>query len=156
MAMTIDQIIESAKQQAARAQGNSDVIVAKLGLISPRAGLLHAEVRGEGLTLDMSEALQQGRKIFEKFLPYVKKAVCTDFGYCKRRDVVDKALDEFLGPIVKAIMKRIPVSGKVPDWLARLLKLFGIAAGSLDVVVTLFVAWLIVQGCNALCHCRAR
>lgn len=153
MPMTIDQIIQTAKQKAAQAKGNPDVIVAQMGVIPNQAALMKFSVQAQTLAFNRKSLTASGSKIFNKFKPYVKKAVCDDFGYCKKRDQVDKALEKYLPDIVKAILKKIPLSGKLPGWLAKVLSFFGIAATSLDVLVALIVAWLLVAGCNALCGC---
>ncbi len=153
MAMTIDQIVQTAKKQAAAADGDPNVIVAQMGMIPNRAALMKFSVQARTLTFDRVGAAAAGSNIFDKVKPFVKKAVCDDFGYCRKKDDVDKALNKYLPDIVKAIIKRIPISGKLPGWLAKILTFFGIAASSLDVLIALIVAWLIVAGCNALCGC---
>jgi len=96
----------------------------------------------------------KGKAIFDKFEKYLKKAVCDDFKYCQKRDDVKKALNKYLPDIVKAIIARLPITGKLPAWLVPILTLFGIPAASLEVLVTLFVAWIIIKGCDELCGCK--
>lgn len=154
MASSVATIVRIAKEQARRAE-SEEAIFARMGLIGNDAALARATFARRTLAFDKKEMVSRGRRLFNKFKGALKQAVCDDFHYCSKRGAVDRGLNQYLPEIVKLLTKRIPISGKVPTWLASVLRVFGITASSLDVVVALLMAWLIVQGCNALCNCPA-
>lgn len=155
MSNNVKAIITDAKARAVAANHKEENLFVMLGTIpGDTPGLL--EFKRGVVTLDsksVNEARKRGEKIFKKFKKYLKKAVCDDFHYCRKRDEVKQALDKYLPEIVKAILKRLPIRGKLPAWLAKLLGAFGIAASSTQVLVTMFVAWIIIKGCDELCGC---
>jgi len=154
MAMSIQEIQRLATQTAKRAEGNEIAILAALGAIGNDAALQAFTLDGGRMVFSAGAMANRGRKLFDKFKKYLHKAVCVDFDYCSNRAQVDADLQKYLPDIIKKIIARIPISGKLPTWLVGILKIFGITVGSLDVVVCLLVAWLIVRGCDALCECK--
>jgi hypothetical protein len=153
MAMTVDEIVATAQAKAKEAGQNSDMIIAQMGAIPPHAALMKYSLQADTLAFSFADAKTRGQKIFDKFETYVHDAVCTDFNYCSKRQQVDADLKKYLPDIVKAIANKLPTSGQVPGWLGAILAIFGITASSVEVIVTLFVAWLIIKGCDAMCHC---
>lgn len=156
MAKSVQQIISDAKVSTQVAKGKVDNLYVMIGTIpgdTPRMlGFKGARVSLQAEAVESARA--RGGKIFGKFAKYLQKAVCDDFGYCAKKEAIQENLDKYLPDIVKAILKRIPVSGKLPGWLAAVLRVFGIAATSAEVLVTMFVAWIIIEGCDKLCACK--
>jgi len=155
MAKSVGAIIEEAKARVEAANHDEDNLFVMMGTIPADTPKMLAFRKGV-VSLEptaVEEAKERGKTIFQKFVKYLTKAVCDDFKYCQRKDEVKKALDKYLPDIVKAILKRIPITGKLPPWLVKILGWFGIAAASIEVLVILFVAWIIVKGCDELCGC---
>lgn len=152
---SVQAIINDAKASVVTSNNNVDNLYVMIGTIPGDTPTMLGFSRGRvSLQADSVDgARTRGNKIFKKFSKYLKEAVCEDFGYCAKRDVVKQNLEKFLPAIVKAILKKIPISGKLPGWLSSILSLFGIAVGSTEVLVTMFVAWILIEGCDKLCSC---
>jgi hypothetical protein len=152
---TVNSIIEEAHAHAKAAKHDEDNLFVMMGTIpgdTPRLLVFRKGV----LTMDknaMETVKLRGKAIFDRFVKYLKKAVCGDFKYCQRKDEVKNALDQYLPEIVRAIIKRIPITGKLPVWMVKILAWFGIATASTEVLVTMFVAWILIKGCDELCGC---
>lgn len=153
MAMTTKEIIAQAKKKATEAAGDEEVIYAAMGILPNDIALERLTLKGSVVALDASTLVSRGERVFRSFMKYLKQAVCDDFKYCSRSEEVKDDLDKYLPEIVKALTTRIPLRGNVPGWLAKLLVAFGIQAASLDALIVLLVAWLIVKGCDQLCGC---
>lgn len=156
MTKTVSTIIEEAKARAVAANNDEDNLFVMMGTVQSDTPQLLTFKKGV-FSLDkaaVDTAKHRGKKIFQKFEKYLKKAVCEDFKYCQNKDEVKKSLDKYLPEIVKAILKRIPITGKLPSWLVTILGWIGVTAASTEVLVTLFVAWIIVKGCDELCVCN--
>lgn len=153
--MNTKALIEAARTAAASAEGSEEALFAAMGTLPARASIAPFSVRNARLSYSAKEMSGTGRRIFEKFKKYLKQAVCDDFNYCEKKAEVDGALDKYLPKIVELLVKRIPISGKVPTVLARILVALGIPVASVESLVVLLLAWLITKGCDALCDCRS-
>lgn len=152
--MTIQQIIATANDHVDTCGNDEDKVLALLGTVPADAHLkADFKFRGKTLAFDADDLSGRGKKIFNKFKDKLKTAVCDDFKYCTIKDEVDANLKKYLPDIVQAIIGKIPISN-LPKWLVTILEFFGIAATSVDAVVAILVAWLIIKGCDALCQCE--
>jgi hypothetical protein len=154
-APSANDIIKLAEQHVANAKGNVDALYAAMGAIGNDAPVSGFTVARGRLTFDADAMRKRGENLFKKFENHLKRAVCNDFKYCSKRKDVDAALKKYLPDIIGLLKKRIPWIGKMPAWLAAVLKVFRINAASLAVVVSFLVAWLIINGCNKLCNCKS-
>lgn len=150
----VKDILRAAETHVETSGGDADKILAMIGTVPPDVTMLRLQFTATTLAFDLKDTKERGKKIFEKFKKYLKEAVCDDFKYCSKKREVNAALKDFLPDIIKYIIKRIPLSGKLPKWLVTLLRLIGITASSLEVLIALFVAWLIIKGCDELCQCK--
>jgi hypothetical protein len=154
-APSTDELVKLAEQHVANAKGDVNSLYAAMGTIGNDAPVAGFTVLSGRLSFDAKDMQKRGESLFKKFEKHLERAVCDDFKYCSKRKDVDAALKKYLPEIVGLLKKRIPWIGKMPPWLAAILKLFGINAASLAVVVSFLVAWLIINGCNKLCNCQS-
>jgi hypothetical protein len=151
----IKDIMTAAENHVKTTGGDEDKLFALLGTVPPAAPTFTVEFTKKTVTFDADDLKDRGKEIFEKFKKYLKIAVCDDFDYCSKKAAVDKNLKQYLPQIINLLLKRIPMSGKLPAWLVTVLAWIGIPAASLEVVLAILVAWLIIQGCNVLCQCKS-
>jgi hypothetical protein len=149
----IKDIMQTAESHVAKTGGDEDKLFAMLGTVSPDTPTFALRFVKNTVTFDADDLTSRGKKIFEKFKKHLKIAVCDDFKYCSKKAAVDENLKKHLPEIIKWLIKRIPVSGKLPKWLVTVLTFIGIPAASLEVVLAILIAWLIIKGCNELCDC---
>jgi len=148
------EIIDAAYKNAASCNQNEEYLFALLGAVPNDAHVFSEVTFVDGkLSFDAVQLSIRGKEIFEKFRKYLEDAVCKDFNYCEKRKDVDANLKKYLPDIVKALTKKIPIIDKLPDWILKILGLFGIAPISIDVIIAVLVAWLIIKGCDELCKC---
>ena len=150
----IRDIMSAAQDHVKTTGGDENKLFALLGTVPATVPTLSLQFTKDTLAFNAYELKNNGKMIFEKFKKYLKKVVCDDFDYCSKREKVDENLKKYLPEIIKLLIKRIPISGKLPAWLVTILSIFGISASSLEVVLAILIAWLIIKGCNELCQCK--
>lgn len=146
--------LQAAEKHVQVTGGDEDKLLALLGTVPADTPTVALQFTKNTLAFDADGLKGRGKAIFEKFIRYLKIAVCDDFDYCSKRAAVDADLKKYLPDIIKDLLKHIPISGKLPTWLVRVLALFGIQAVALEVVLAILIAWLIVKGCGELCQCQ--
>lgn len=150
----IKEIIQTAEKHVQMAGGDEDKLLALLGAVPADTPTVSLQFTMNTLAFDADAMKDRGKAIFEKFKKYLKIAVCDDFDYCSKEAAVDADLKKYLPDIIKKLLKHIPISGNLPKWLVTVLAWLGIQAATLDVVLAILIAWLIVKGCNELCQCK--
>lgn len=150
----IKDIMVAAENHVQTTGGDEDKLFALLGTVPPTAPTFSLQFTENTVAFDVDDLKDRGKEIFEKFKKYLKIAVCDDFDYCSKKNAVDANLKKYLPEIIKWLIKRIPISGQLPKWLVTVLAWIGIPAASLEVVLAILIAWLIIKGCNELCQCK--
>jgi hypothetical protein len=151
--LNIDQIKQHAILLAEQSEGNEDFIFAQMALIPPHVMTFSAKIQDNSILFDMHHLSLKGKLIFEFFKKHLKEAICDDFNYCSKKDAVDNDLKKYLPEIIEYLLNRFPSLGNVPMWLLRIFGgLLGIEA-SVEAIAVVLIAWLIIKGCDALCHC---
>jgi len=152
---TIQEIIDAANKNVESCNQDEEKLFALLGAV-PNNVHIYSDFafKDNTLVFNALNLSSRGKEIFEKFKKYLEIAVCTDFKYCEKRNEVDANLKKYLPEIVAAIIGKIPNENKLPNWLLKILGFFGIATVSVDVIIAILVAWLIIKGCNELCKCN--
>jgi len=150
----VKEIMQAAERNVQVTGGDEDKLFALLGTVPPDTPTSDLRFTKDTLAFDTDKLKARGKEIFEKFEKYLKIAVCDDFAYCSKRAAVDADLKKYLPSMIKEILKRIPITGKLPGFLVTILRWLGIQAATLPVVLAMLVAWLVIKGCNDLCQCK--
>jgi hypothetical protein len=151
MSKKVHSVIGNAQKYAAMTKNHANLMVL-LGQI-PGDSINSIKFTRSAAAVDHESSIDRGQRIFDKFKKYLKQAVCDDFKYCQKRETVKKNLDKYLPTIVKMLLKRIPIAKSTPSWLVKILSPLGIASISIEAIVAILIAWLLVEGCDALCGC---
>lgn len=151
MSKKINTVIDNAQKYATMAKSHKNLMVL-LGHI-PGDSINSLKFTRSAVAVDHESSMDRGQHIFEKFKKYLKQAVCDDFKYCQKRETVKNNLDKYLPAIVKMLLKRIPIAKSTPSWLTKILSTLGIASVSVEAIVAILIAWLLIEGCDALCGC---
>jgi hypothetical protein len=88
---------------------------------------------------------------WEKWAAQIKKAVCTDFGYCAQKAAVQADLNKYLPNLIQALYKN-GVGHNGPSWLAGILGVLGFTAGWEAAIATV-AAYFIIKGLDEWCAC---